>query len=194
MSNYIAEDARIFVAGHRGSGRLGHCAQAALARLPEPSAAHPCGARPGRLQRGQPLFWRAAPGVRLSRRGQGRRHSRQSRFPRRLHRPQSAHPIQCDRKRPPLPGQPAALSRLQLHLSQAGAAADLRRSTAGRAAGIHQPLLRRGEDRRHRDVLGLQPPIWNAFSGRHAHQSLRPGRQLRSGKLPRSARADSQSA
>ena len=32
------------------------------------------------------------------------------------------------------------------------------------------------------------------LSGRHAHQSLRPGRQLRSGQLPRSARADSQSA
>ena len=69
-----------------------------------------------------------------------------------------------------------------------------RGSTAGRPAGIHQPLLRRGQDRRHRDVLGLQPPIWNALPGRHAHQSLRPGRQLRSGQLPRSARAHPQSA
>ena len=70
--------------------------------------------------------------------------------------------IQCDRKRPPRPGQPIALSRLQLHLSQAGSATHLGRSTARRAAGVHQPLLCRGQDCRHRDVLGLQPPVWNA--------------------------------
>ena len=90
--------------------------------------------------------------------------------------------------------QAAAVPRIELHLSQAGAAADPRRSTAGRAAGVHQPLLCGGKDCRHRDVLGLQPAARNPVSGGDADQSLRAGRQLRSGKFARSARADSQSA
>ena len=59
--------------------------------------------------------------------------------------------------------QAAALSGLLLHLSQAGSAADLGGSAADRPAGADQPLLCRRQDRRHRDVLGLQPAVRDRY-------------------------------
>ena len=44
------------------------------------------------------------------------------------------------------------------------------------------------QDRRHRDVLVLQPPARHALPRRNADQSVRPGRQLRPGKFARACR------
>jgi nucleoside-diphosphate-sugar epimerase len=59
-------------------------------------------------------------------------------------------------------------------------------------ARAHQPPLCVGQDRRHRDVLVLQPAIRHPLPGGDAHQSLRSGRQLRSPELARAAGADPQ--
>ena len=86
MSNYIQKDAKIFVAGHRG------LAGSAIVRK-----LRSLGYENLLLRTHQELdlqdsnavsafFRRAASGVCVSRRGQGRRHSRQSRLSRRLHR------------------------------------------------------------------------------------------------------------
>jgi GDP-L-fucose synthase len=72
------------------------------------------------------------------------------------------------------------------------AAANQRGIPAHRPTRAYQPTLRNCQDRGHRDVLELQPPVRHALPGGDAHQSLRPRRQLRSGELARSARADSQ--
>ena len=72
--------------------------------------------------------------------------------------------------------QSAAVSWFKLHLSQARAPADQRRIFADRAAGADQPRLCAGQNRRHGDVLVLQPAIRHALSRGHANQSLRPRR------------------
>ena len=68
---------------------------------------------------------------------------------------------------------------LQSHLSEAGSATHSGGSTACRAAGIHQPLVRGGENSGHRDVLGIQPAARDQVPGCDADQSLWAGRQLR---------------
>ncbi len=66
----------------------------------------------------------------------------------------------------------SALPRLLVHLSQALPAAHQRGVSAHRAAGADQPRLRHRQDRRHRDVLELQPAIRHTLSGSHANQPL----------------------
>ena len=190
----MQKDAKIFVAGHADWQARPSCASSAhwatrnlVLRTRQEVDLLDC-------ECGEQVFRRAASGVCVSCRGQGGRHSRQSRLPCRLHRPESAHPKQRDRKRLPHAGQAVAVPRIKLHLSEAGAATDRRRSTAGRAAGVHQPLLCGGKDCRNRAVLGVQPAARDRLSGGDADQPLRAGRQLRSGKFARSARADSQGA
>ena len=112
MSNFIRSDARIFVAGHRG---LAGSAIVAPARARQGYAnlllAHARRTRSrGRLGRRARFFAGRAPGIRLPRRRQGRRNPRQPRLPRRLHRRQPAHPVQCHRERPPQRGHGACSS------------------------------------------------------------------------------------
>jgi hypothetical protein len=68
------------------------------------------------------------------------------------------------------------VSRLELHLSEAGAAADERRLPADRSARAHQRVVRDRQDRRHQDVPGLPPPVRLRCDLADADQSLRAGR------------------
>jgi hypothetical protein len=99
-------------------------------------------------------------------------------YPGRIHPRQPGDPDQRDPQRVQARRDAAAVSGLELHLPEDGAAADARRLPADRAARTDQPALRAGQDRRHRNVLELQPAVRHAVPGGDADQSVRPGRQL----------------
>ena len=88
----------------------------------------------------------------------------------------------------------AAVPRLDLHLSEARAAADHRGRAADRPARADQRMVRDRQDRRHQAVPGLSPPARRRLHLRHADQPLRPGRQFRPEDQPRPAGADPQGA
>src|SRR3546814_5559398 len=69
-------------------------------------------------------------------------------------------------------------SWIELRLSEAGAPANQGGISPHRAAGGHQSPLCARKDRRNRDLLELQPPVWRAFPGDHADQYVWTGRQL----------------
>jgi len=69
--------------------------------------------------------------------------------------------------RPPLPGQPAALSRLQLYFIPNGAASRFPKSSCSPAAGVHQPLVC-GRKNRGIEMCWASTAVWYAVSRRHA--------------------------
>ena len=177
---------KIYVAGHRG------LVGSALVRALEARGhrnlltAHARRARPDRCPRHARVHPRRAARPRLHRRGQGRRHRRQQHLPGRLH--------------PRQPGDPdrtlihasflAGVKRLMFLGSSCiypklAAAADAREQPAHRPARADQPSVRAGQDRRHRDVLELQPPARHEVPGGDADQPLRAGRQLPPDQQPR---------
>ena len=78
----------------------------------------------------------------------------------------------------PLRGRSSALPRIELHLPQTLSAAHPGRISANWSAQGDQSAVCSREDRRHRDVLVLQPAIWDPLSCRDADEPLRTRRQL----------------
>src|SRR3546814_17470421 len=69
------------------------------------------------------------------------------------------------------------VSWIELRLSEAGAPANQGGISPHRAAGGHQSPLCARKDRRNRELLELQPPVWRAFPGDHADQYVWTGRR-----------------
>ena len=111
-------------------------------------------------------------------------------LPGRLPLRQPAHPDQRPGRRPRRRRRAAAVPRLVLHLPQARATADPGVVAAHRPARAHQRRLRDRQDRRRParpgDASAVRPPLDQC----HAHQPLRPRRQLRPAVVARARRAD----
>ena len=131
------------------------------------------------------LVRRQAPAGGVPRRGQGRRHRRQQHAARRFHLRQSRHRAQCHSRRASQRRREAAVSRLVLHLSEAGAAAD------ARGAMLTGPLEPTNEPYAIAKIAGIKmveayrSQYGVRFHQRDADQSLRPRRQLSSRAQPR---------
>ena len=120
---------RVFVDRPCRHGRLRDRAAAARRELRDHHRAAQ-GARSAQFRTGRALHGEDEARRRLCRRRQGRRHPRQQHLPGRIHRRQSRHRAQHHPRGPQQQRQEARLSRLVLHLSARGAAAD----AAGHAA------------------------------------------------------------
>ena len=88
----------------------------------------------------------------------------------------------------------AALPRQLVHLPPRVPAADHRGGPAHRAARAHQRGVRRRQDLRHQALPGLPRAVRLRLHLGHAHQPLRPERQLRPHRLARAAGADAASS
>ena len=179
----------VFVAGHGGmvGGALVRRLGAGRRRVADGQARRGRFARSGR---GGRLVRQAASASGVSGGGEGRRHRRQQHAARRIHLRQPHHRRQCDPRRACQRRREADVSRLVLHLSQAGAAAAARGFHADRAAGADQRTLCHRQDRRHQDGRGLSQPVWLRLHQRDADQSVRTRRQLSPGIQPRRRRID----
>ena len=148
----------VFVAGH--GGMVGGALVRRLARENvELLTVGRQRSRFARSGRGVRLVCRQASAGGVSGGGQGRRHRRQQHAARRIHLRQSGHRGQCDPRRARQWRGEADVSRLVLHLSQAGAAAAARGFHADRTAGADQRALCDRQDRRHQDGRGLSQPV-----------------------------------
>lgn len=96
----------------------------------------------------------------------------------RVHQRQPCEPEQHHRSGAPHGHDAPADPGFDLLLPFTGAAADRRTRPARRPARAEQPASRTGQDRRHRDVLELQPTVRHALPGGHTDQAPRGGRPL----------------
>ncbi len=87
---------------------------------------------------------------------------------------------ESDRGRAPHRREEAAVPRLVLHLSAAGAAADEGRASADRRARADEPMVCDRQDCRAEALRRLSPPARQRLHLGAADQSLRPRRHLRS--------------
>ena len=166
------KQSKIYVAGHRGLVGSAIVRNLQAAGYSQPGAAHPCRAgADGRAGHPGLLHGREAR-LRVSCRRQGGRHRGQQHLPGQLHPRQPGGADECDPFGLPVGGPAADVPGLELHLPQAGATAAEGDRPADRRPGAHQPGLCPGQDRRHRDVLELQPPVRHTLPVGHAHQPV----------------------
>ena len=134
--------------------------------------------RPAPSGRRRALDGRQPATRRVRRRRQGGRHSRQRHAPGRVPLRQPDDRGQRHRCRVEGWRREAAVPRILVHLSEAGAATDHRGRAAHRPARADQRVVRDRQDRRHQAVPGLSQAVRLRLHLGHADQPLRPGRQL----------------
>ena len=161
-------------------------------RLHQRADRHPRPARPARPGRGELLVPGQPARVRVPRGGHGRRHHRQLHPPGRVPLRQHDDPRHRGARQPPVRRAASCCTSGQLCIYPRDAAQPITEDQL--LTGPLEPTneaLRAGQDRRHQAVRGLPQPVRRRLLLGHAHQPLRPGRQLRPRRSATSCRCSS---
>ncbi|CAA9443996.1 MAG: GDP-L-fucose synthetase, partial [uncultured Rubrobacteraceae bacterium] len=155
-----------------GVGGLRDSAPAGSRRPREHPNARPRGGGPDGRATGRSLFRGGAARVRLSRRRQGGRHTREQDIPGGVPAGQPPHRDERSRSGLPLRDKEADVPGKLVHLSQVRPPADEGRAPALGRARAHQRALRHSEDSWDQALPGLQPSVRDRLREPYAHQPL----------------------